>query len=50
MFADALASTCLVLGFDQSKVFLSGWSFYQLHYMQVDPKTNEILYDTTSAP
>ncbi|NDG99973.1 MAG: FAD:protein FMN transferase [Opitutae bacterium] len=50
MFADALASTCLVIGFEQSKEFLSGWSFYQLHYLQVDPKTNEILYDTTSAP
>jgi thiamine biosynthesis lipoprotein len=50
MLADALASTCLVLGLDQSKVFLSGWSFYQLHYFKVDPKTNDILYDTTSAP
>jgi len=50
MLADALASTSLVLGFDKSKEFLSGWSFYQLHYLQVDPKTNEILYDTISAP
>ena len=50
MLADALASTCLVLGVNPSKAFLSGWDFYQLHYLQVDPKTNEILYDISSAP
>ena len=50
MLADALASTCLVLGVNPSKAFLSGWSFYQLHYLLVDPKTNEILYDISSAP
>ena len=50
MLADALASTCLVLGVDTSIAFLSGWSFYQMHYLQVDPKTNEILYDISSAP
>jgi thiamine biosynthesis lipoprotein len=50
MLADALASTCIVLGVNQSKAFLSGWSFYQMHYLQVNPKTNQISYHTSSAP
>jgi len=50
MLADALASACLVLDINSSESFLSGWSFYQLHHLQVNPKTNDILYHTSSAP
>ena len=43
MIADALASTCLVIGFDQAKAILSKWDFYQLQFLQIDPNTNEVM-------
>jgi len=50
MIADALASTCLVIGFDQAKAILSKWDFYQLQFLQIDPNTNEVMVSRARSP
>ena len=50
MIADALASTCLVIGFDQAKAILSKWDFYKLQFLQIDQNTNEVMVSRATSP